>query len=97
MDLKTKYTVKGIGKETTITSVINIFTTPDGSKISKVEDKWDGKLPESSIADVSSVFQLLNPIWWVGYTGGWVFWLWSFVWYTRGWRVSPKMCVSVIY
>lgn len=89
MDLKTKYTVKGIGKETTIESKVNIFTTSDGSKIEKVEDKWDGKLPDSSIADVSSIFQLLNPFWWLNYYIGWAFWLWSFVWYTRAWLVSP--------
>ncbi|KAL9094443.1 MAG: hypothetical protein Q9165_003293 [Trypethelium subeluteriae] len=47
MNLKTRYVVKGINKEQTIESVVNIFTTADGSKIEKVEDKWGGKLPES--------------------------------------------------
>ncbi|KAI9692358.1 MAG: hypothetical protein M1822_006589 [Bathelium mastoideum] len=46
LDLKTRYVVKGIGKEQTISSVINIFTSADG-KIDKVEDKWDGQLPDS--------------------------------------------------
>ncbi|KAI9654250.1 MAG: hypothetical protein M1821_006778 [Bathelium mastoideum] len=46
LDLKTRYVVKGIGKEQTISSVINIFTGADG-KIDKVEDKWDGQLPDS--------------------------------------------------
>ncbi|KAF2433372.1 hypothetical protein EJ08DRAFT_647417 [Tothia fuscella] len=47
MNLKTRYVVKGIGKEQTIESVINIFTNADGSRISKVQDKWDGELPDS--------------------------------------------------
>jgi hypothetical protein len=91
MDLKTRYVIKGINKEQTINSKINIFTTADGSKIEKVEDKWDGQLPDSAIKDVSSVFQLLNPVWWFNYWLGWTFWLWSFVWYTRVWLVSPRV------
>ena len=91
MDLKTKYTVKGLNKDTTVSSKVNIYTTPDGSKIEKVQDKWDGKLPDSSIADVSSVFQFLNPLWWVGYWIGWLWWLWSFVWWTTPWLVSCEM------
>lgn len=96
LDLKTRYKVKGIGKETTISSKINIFTAPDGSRIEKVEDKWDGKLPESGIVDVSIVFQLLNPLWWVNYWIGWLLWAWSFVWWTRGWLVSPLLCEDVM-
>jgi hypothetical protein len=96
MDLKTRYVVKGINKEQTITSVINIFTSADGSKIEKVEDKWDGQLPDSAIKDVSSIFQLLNPFWWLNYWIGWAFWLWSFVWYTRGWLVSARVCMGAM-
>lgn len=51
MDLKTRYVVKGIGKEQTIESVVAIHTDDQG-KISKVEDKWNGKLPEGAIANV---------------------------------------------
>lgn len=84
MDLKTKYTVKGLGKETTISSVVNIFTTADGSKIEKVEDKWNGKLPDSSIADVSNVFQLCKFL----LVGELLCWLgvpaWIFGLYTKG-------------
>ncbi|GAB7350320.1 hypothetical protein MBLNU459_g0954t1 [Dothideomycetes sp. NU459] len=58
MTMKTRYVVKGIGKEQTIASVINIYTNEQG-KISKVEDKWDGKLPESSIANA---FRRLNAV-----------------------------------
>jgi len=59
MNLKTRYVVKGIGKEQTINSVINIHTTADGKKIAKVEDKWDGNLPDSSI---SNAFRRLNAV-----------------------------------
>lgn len=58
MNLKTRYVVKGIGKEQTIQSVITIATDSQG-KISKVEDKWDGKLPEGSI---SQAFRRLNAV-----------------------------------
>lgn len=54
MTMKTRYKVKGVGSEKVIDSVINIFTTEDGGKIVKVEDKWDGKLPDGAIANVSS-------------------------------------------
>ncbi|KAI9697145.1 MAG: hypothetical protein M1820_007880 [Bogoriella megaspora] len=50
MDLKTRYVVKGINKEQTISSVINIFTSADG-KIERVEDKWNGELPDSGFRD----------------------------------------------
>jgi len=86
LDLKTRYVVKGIGKEQTIQSLVAIHTDEQG-KISKVEDKWDGKLPESGIANVSSVFQLLNPFWWGHYWVGWGFWVWSWTWETQAWRV----------
>jgi hypothetical protein len=85
MDMKTRYVVKGIGKEQIIDSKINIFT--EGDKIVKVEDKWDGKLPDSSFADVSSPLQLLNPFWWAKYGEGWAWWLWSFTWETSLWGV----------
>jgi hypothetical protein len=87
MDLKQRYVIKGIQKEQIITSVVTIQSTPDGTKIEKVEDKWNGKLPDSSIQNVSSSVQLLNPFWWIKYTEGWIWWIWSFVWYTTPWRV----------
>jgi hypothetical protein len=86
LDLKTRYVVKGIGKEQTIQSLVAIHTDEQG-KISKVEDKWDGKLPEGGIANVSSAFQLLSPFWWARYWEGWAFWVWSWTWETRAWRV----------
>jgi len=57
MDMVTRYKVKGIGKETTINSKILIFT--EGGKISRVEDKWDGELPDSGIANA---FRRLNAV-----------------------------------
>jgi len=53
MNLKTRYVVKGIKKEETIQSVVSIQTTPDGARIETVQDKWNGKLPDSSIQNVS--------------------------------------------
>lgn len=97
MNLKTRYVVKGIGKEQIISSVVNIYH--EQGKITKVEDKWDGKLPESSIANVSFI-QLLNPLWWAFYMWAWLFWVWSFVWWSRAWRVrtafplTPATCTK---
>jgi len=88
MDLKTRYVVKGIGKEQTIASVIKIHTSADGSKIEKVQDMWDGELPDSSIKNVS-FRKAINPFWWINYSIAWMFWLWSFVWWTRPWMVMP--------
>lgn len=58
LDMKNKYTVKGIGKEQTVQSIVNIHTSADG-KIEKVEDKWDGELPEGAIA---KAFRRLNAV-----------------------------------
>ncbi|MCJ1325888.1 hypothetical protein MMC10_002551 [Thelotrema lepadinum] len=51
MDLKTRYVVKGIGKEQTIESKILIAYDSTTGKITKVQDKWDGKLPDSGFKD----------------------------------------------
>ncbi|THX62736.1 hypothetical protein D6D08_08415 [Aureobasidium pullulans] len=88
MNMKTRYVVKGIGKEQTISSVVNIFH--EGGKITKVEDKWDGKLPDGAIANVS-FNQLLNPFWWANCTWAWIFYLWSFVWWTWPWRAFRNL------
>lgn len=92
MDMVTRYKIKGIGKETTISSKINIYT--QGDKITKVEDKWDGKLPEGSIAQVS-LLQLLSPLWWIwlyfALVERWAYWLWHFVWDTPVWNVRASL------
>ncbi|KAI9817996.1 MAG: hypothetical protein M1832_004517 [Thelocarpon impressellum] len=89
LDLKTRYKVKGVGKEETIASKVNIFVDKLG-KIEKVEDKWDGNLPDSSIKNVS-VSQLLSVFWWLHYIEAWAFWLWSFVWYTPPWQAFRRL------
>lgn len=95
MEMKTRYVVKGIGKEQTIASVVNIFFDEGSGKITKVEDKWNGSLPEGSIANVS-FSQVVSPVWWVNYWLAWGFWVWSFVWYTRIWRVRDLLSSSLI-
>ncbi|KAH8757160.1 hypothetical protein F5882DRAFT_307297 [Hyaloscypha sp. PMI_1271] len=59
MDLKTRYKVKGVGSEQTIESVIKIHTTPSGDRITKVEDRWNGNIPEGAFA---KVFRNLNSV-----------------------------------
>ena len=86
MDLRTRYVIKGINKEQTIHSKVNIFYDDATGKITKVEDKWDGKLPESSIQNVS-VEQVFSPWWWVHYGESWAFWGWSFTWDMWWWQV----------
>jgi hypothetical protein len=54
MDLKTRYMVKGVGAEKTVESVVRIFT--EGDKISKVEDRWNGSLPDGAVANVSGSY-----------------------------------------
>ncbi|KAJ6283234.1 SnoaL-2 domain-containing protein [Bipolaris maydis] len=58
MDLKTRYVVKGIGKEQVIQSEVVIHLDSEG-KIEKLEDKWNGKLPENVIANA---FRHLNAV-----------------------------------
>jgi hypothetical protein len=94
MELKTRYKVKGIGKETTINSIVEVYTDAQGEKITKVKDLWDGKLPDSSISNVSHVWVFLSPFWWVKYAEAWGFWVWSLGWETGMWRVSLSVCCS---
>jgi len=91
MDLKTRYKIKGIGKEQVVSSIVAVHLDEQG-KISKLEDKWDGKLPEGSIANVSSLFQFANPWWWINYSLAWGFWVWSWTWETKIWRVRGPLC-----
>ena len=64
MDLKTRYVIKGIGKEQVVSSVVAVHLDEQG-KVSKLEDRWDGKLPEGSITNVSTISHLLNLRWWI--------------------------------
>ncbi len=87
LDLKSKYTVKGLGKEQTIESVVKIHTTDDSSKIIGVEDRWNGNIPDGAIAK-ASLSQLHSLTWWANYMIAWGFWLWSWIWWTRVWNVG---------
>jgi hypothetical protein len=53
MNLNQRYVVKGIGTEKKISSVVEIKTNEDGSKIVKLLDKWNGEIPSGAIRDVS--------------------------------------------
>ena len=86
MDLKTRYVVKGINKEQTIDSKIMIFYDKATGKITKVQDKWDGNLPDSSFKNVSFC-QLVSIWWWIHYIEGWLWWGWSLAWETWWWQV----------
>lgn len=84
--MSTFYKVKGIGKETTINSKINIFV--EDGKISRVEDKWDGKLPDSGIANVSKHWSnIINPSFWAHYAFGWFYSAIVLVHETRIWTM----------
>ncbi|MCJ1448596.1 MAG: hypothetical protein MMC23_009113 [Stictis urceolatum] len=51
MNMRTRYVVKGISKEQTIDSKIEIFVDEKTGKITRVNDKWDGKMPDSTFRD----------------------------------------------
>ncbi len=75
MDLKTRYVPKVVSKEQTITSKINIFYDKATGKITKVEDKWDGQLPDSTFKNVSFRAIFLVDLRWLRYVEVWVWWL----------------------
>lgn len=52
--------VKGLGVEKIIESKVNIFT--EGDKICKVEDRWNGQLPEGPFKTVSEL-NLVTGLW----------------------------------
>jgi hypothetical protein len=97
MDMTTMYKVKGIGKETTITSKVNIFH--DNGKITRVEDKWDGNLPDSGIANVSNHYGLnaVNPFFWIDYVFSWVFFLWVFCYDAQVTRIFGTVRGCVVF
>lgn len=53
LELSNKYVVKGIRKEQVVDSVVRIHVGADG-RIERLEDRWNGKLPEGAISEVSS-------------------------------------------
>jgi len=54
IDLRMRYIVKGTHNETTIQSVVAVYLDGEG-KVERVEDRWDGTLPEGMMSDVSIV------------------------------------------
>lgn len=56
--LSNKYVLKGLGTEKVMDSVVDIHVGPDG-RISRVEDKWNDKLPQGPFA---TAFQKLNAV-----------------------------------
>jgi hypothetical protein len=87
MDLKTRYKMKGLGTEKTIESVIKIYTDESGERITQVEDRWNGDIPEGAFAKVS-LLDLLNPFWWIYVCGIVVFWIFCRICWTRLWEVG---------
>ncbi|KAI9865753.1 MAG: hypothetical protein M1824_000013 [Vezdaea acicularis] len=59
IDMTTTYTLKGVNKDTTIKSLVEIYTDPADGKITRVLDKWDGNLPDSSF---KNAFRKLNAV-----------------------------------
>ncbi|KAM7192076.1 hypothetical protein V8F20_009052 [Naviculisporaceae sp. PSN 640] len=60
IDLVNKYTLKGVKKEQEIKSKVKIFLDETaGGKITKVEDRWNDKLPDGPI---SQAFRKLNAV-----------------------------------
>jgi hypothetical protein len=95
MDMTTMYKVKGIGKETTITSKVNIFH--EGGLITRVEDKWDGKLPDSGIANVSKSWtNAVDPRFWGNYWFGWSYSLLVFVHESWWWMVRDLFVLFLV-
>ncbi|KAI1007876.1 hypothetical protein K3495_g345 [Podosphaera aphanis] len=52
LDLKSRYKIKFIGKEQIISSVVKVYTDVDDTKITGVEDRWNGNIPEGAFATV---------------------------------------------
>jgi hypothetical protein len=87
IDAKTRYKLKGIGSEKTIESVIRIHTDEAGERITGVEDRWNGNIPEGAFAKVG-LKEVFNPSWWLKSVGILGFWVWSLVWWSRPWEVG---------
>jgi hypothetical protein len=87
MDLKTRYKIKGLGTEKTIESVIKIFTDEKGEKITQVEDRWNGNIPDGAFAKVG-ISQLITPFWWINACGIIEFWIFCSLCWVKPWEVS---------
>lgn len=55
LEVEVKYTLKGLGKETVVESVVEVELDDEGQKIRRIVDKWGGEESKhSTIMDVSS-------------------------------------------
>ena len=61
MELSNKYTVKGIGKDQIVNSIVRIHLGAD-DRIDKVEDRWNNKLPEGTVSEVGFMSHT-PPVW----------------------------------
>ena len=52
LDLTNKYVLKGLQKEQVMSSHVKIHVDADG-KIEKLEDRWNDKLPDGPVSEVS--------------------------------------------
>ncbi|KAK3694169.1 hypothetical protein B0T22DRAFT_373173 [Podospora appendiculata] len=59
LDLRNRYTVKGIKSEQEIASRVRIFVDDASGRIDKVEDRWNDSLPDGPI---SQAFRKLNAV-----------------------------------
>ena len=91
MDLKTRYKIKGIGKEQVIESKVQIFTegVDAEGRITEVQDRWNNGIPEGTFAKVS-FFNLINPLWWVHFWCALVWWCWGRIWWSWPWEVGDR-------
>lgn len=65
--LKTRYVMKGIHMEQTMSSKVNVWYDDATGKIVEIWAPWDGSLPESSFKDVSLLASLLRLCRWLGF------------------------------
>ncbi|KAI1872177.1 uncharacterized protein JN550_003896 [Neoarthrinium moseri] len=100
LSLSNKYVVKGIKKEQVMDSVVKIHVGSDG-KIEKVEDKWNGKLPEGGISEVRWLpFEIVRVVVGVGLDWGWwafcaASWWWPFLAFRKLNAVTVPTMVKV--
>ncbi|RDL42305.1 Uncharacterized protein BP5553_02284 [Venustampulla echinocandica] len=59
MDVKTRYKIKGIGKDQIIDSVVQIYTDDMGEGIVRVENRWNNELPHGAF---SKIWRNLNSM-----------------------------------
>ncbi|MCJ1470260.1 hypothetical protein MMC07_008905 [Pseudocyphellaria aurata] len=86
LNLRTRYKLKlPIGKEQIIDSKVLIYYDKATGKITHVQDKWDGNLPDSTFTNVS-LEKVFSPWWWVHYAEGWVWYAWSLTWDMWWWQ-----------